>query len=222
MASHEFRSLLNTIDAHAQRLIAMREHLTAPELAERAGRIRSAVRRMTHLHEELTGSAHLVDESGDLHYSPAEVNIAAVLSDVCRLQRELTPEAHIRELNPSKLPPVQGDATLLRQIFGNLLSNAVKYSPWAARIDVLARPHHDAVMVVVEDHGIGIPDEECDRIFEHLYRASNAGGVAGEGVGLYVVKTLLALHKGSIRVVSREGQGSRFEVQLPRRLTAVG
>jgi two-component system, OmpR family, sensor kinase len=216
MASHEFRTLLAQIDANAQRMISMRERLSATELAERAHRIRDAVRRMTQVIDDLSGCAELIDGHGNLHYREAEVDLTAVLREACELQRELTPDARIRETAESQPITVRGDATLLRPVFGNILSNAVKYSPKATWVDVSVARQEDEIAVVIEDHGIGIPEKECHRVFEHYYRASNTSGIPGSGVGLYVAKTLIDLHHGSIAVDSREGEGSRFEVRLPR------
>jgi two-component system, OmpR family, sensor kinase len=215
MASHELRALLAQIDGHAQRMISMQERLTAAELAERAHRIRGAVRGMTQLINDLVGSAQLVDGRGDVHYCPTQVNLTAILSETCDLQRELTPHALIREM--SSLAPfmVQGDATLLRQVFGNILSNAVRYSPQAPSVDVSIARENDLIAVTIEDRGVGVPEQERQLVFERCYRGSNTAGVPGSGVGLYVVKTLIDLHKGSVSVRDREGGGARFEVRLP-------
>jgi len=213
MASHELRGLLALIDANAQRMIAMQERLTPAELAERAQRIRGAVRSMTQLVEDLVGTADVVDAHGHVHYQPQEVDLTALLGEVCDLQRELTPHARIRGVSAASLT-VRGDATLLRQVFGNILSNAVRYSRRPAQVNVSIAREDAVVVVIVEDRGIGIPEPERGLVFERYYRGSNTTGVAGSGVGLYVVKTLVELHKGSVAVQAREGGGTRFEVRL--------
>lgn len=215
MASHELRSLLAQIDGHAQRMISMQERLTAAEIAERAHRIRGAVRGMTQLVDDLVGSAQLVDGRGDVHYRPTEVDLAVILSEVCDLQRELTPHALIREVASQQPFFVQGDATLLRQVFGNILSNAVRYSPQAALVDVSIAREKDEIAVLIQDRGVGVPEHERQLVFQRCYRGSNTAGVPGSGVGLYVVKTLIDLHEGNVAVHGREGGGSRFEVRLP-------
>ena len=160
MASHELRSLLALIDANAQRMISMQERLTAAELSERAQRIRGAVRSMTQLIDDLMGSAGSVDVHGDVHYHPREVNLTAVLSEICDLQRELAPHARIQGPVTAQPFTVQGDATLLRQVFGNILSNAVRYSQPPAVVDVSVTQESTAVVVRIEDRGIGIPEPE--------------------------------------------------------------
>jgi two-component system OmpR family sensor kinase len=215
MASHELRTLLAQIDGQAQRLISMRERLSAAELAERADRIRGAVRGITQLLDDLVGSAQLVEGRGDVHYRPTEVDLTAILGEVCDLQRELTSHALI-EMGSTQRFIVQGDATLLRQAFGNILSNAVRYSPQAALVEVNISQENDVIAVIIADRGIGVPEHERQLVFERCYRGSNSASVPGSGVGLYVVKTLVELHRGSVTVCGREGGGSTFEVRLPR------
>jgi signal transduction histidine kinase len=215
MASHELRTLLAQIDGHAQRMISMQERLTAAEMAERALRIRGAVRGMTQLVNDLVGSAQLVDGRGDVHYRPTEVDLVVILSELCDLQRELTPQASIREMASPQPCIVRGDATLLRQVFGNILSNAVRYSPQAAQVDVNIAQEKAVIAVLIQDRGVGVPEHERQRVFERCYRGSNTAGVPGSGIGLYVVKTLVDLHEGSVAVRGREGGGSSFEVRLP-------
>ena len=70
--------------------------------------------------------------------------------------------------------------------------------------------------VVISDHGIGIPAGDLDRVFERYHRGGNVSGIVGTGVGLYLVKMVVDLHHGTVEVQSREGEGSRFTVQLPR------
>jgi two-component system, OmpR family, sensor kinase len=216
MASHEFRTPLAIIDGHAQRLISMRDRLTAGELTERARKVRNAVRRMTQLIDNLIGSARLIDGRIGLNYHPTQIDLGSLVREACHLQRELTPDARILELVPPQSLIVYGDASLLSQVLGNLLSNAVKYSPDAGLIQVGAAPDGAQIAVVIADQGIGIPEAEQEHVFERYYRGSNTSGIVGSGVGLYLVRTIVELHEGSVALESREeGEGSRFTVRLP-------
>ena len=215
MASHEFRTPLAIIDGHAQRFISMRDRLTADELTQRARKVRSTVSRMTQLIDNLIGSARLIDGRIELNYHPTQVDLGGLVREICHLQRELTPDAEILDRMAPQPLNVYGDASLLRQVFGNLLSNAVKYSPDAGLIQVTAANQDAQIAVVIEDHGIGIPETEQEQVFERYYRGSNTSGIVGSGVGLYLVRTIVDLHKGSVALHSREGEGSRFTVQLP-------
>jgi len=218
MASHEFRTPLAIIDGHAQRLITMRDRLSALELAERARKVRSTVRRMTQLIDNLIGSARLIDGGIDLNYHPTQVDLTELIREVCDLQQELTLDARI--LAPEQSAGAQqlavfGDASLLSQMFGNLLSNAVKYSPEGGLIRVTAVREGAHIVITIEDHGIGIPEMDRQRVFERYYRGSNTSGIVGSGVGLSLVSTIVGLHKGSIALHSREGEGSQFILCLP-------
>jgi signal transduction histidine kinase len=215
MASHEFRTPLTIVDGHARRLEKMRDSITAADVGERAGKIRAAVLRLTHMIDNLLNSARLVDGGAELYFDPAQMDLMASLREVCQLHREMVPGAQIVERFDAKPMPMVGDAKLLFQVFSNLLSNAVKYSPGGGIIEVSAGIVADQAVVAVTDRGIGIPSGDLDRLFERYQRGSNVSGIVGTGVGLYLVKIAVDLHKGGIEVESREGNGSRFIVRLP-------
>jgi two-component system OmpR family sensor kinase len=215
MASHEFRTPLGIIDGHAQRMISMRERLTADELTERARKVRNAVRRMTQLIANLISSSRLIDGRIGFNFHPAQVDLTAIVREACHLQRELTPDANLVDCLAERPLMVYGDASLLSQVLGNLVSNAVKYSPNGAPVRITSSHDGAQISVVIEDHGIGIPDSDRQRVFERYYRGSNTSGIVGSGVGLYLVKTIIDLHQGSIMLDSREGEGSRFTLRLP-------
>jgi signal transduction histidine kinase len=215
MASHEFRTPLGIIDGHAQRMISMRDRLTAEELTERARKVRNAVRRMTQLIANLIGSSRLIDGRIGFNYHPTQVDLTAIVREACHLQRELTPDAHLFDCPAERPLMVYGDASLLSQVLGNLISNAVKYSPDGAPVRITSLRDGADVSVVIEDHGIGIPDIDVQRVFERYYRGSNTSGIVGSGVGLYLVKTIIDLHQGSIMLDSHENEGSRFTLRLP-------
>jgi signal transduction histidine kinase len=193
----------------------MRDRSKLDELPERARKIRSMVRRMTQLIDNLIGSARLNDARIDFYFHPTPVDLTQLLVEACELQQELAPDARISRALPPRPVFVQSDAGLLSLLFSNLLSNAVKYSPDQALIKLEAVQDGEEISVAIEDHGIGIPEAERDRIFERYYRGSNTSGIIGSGVGLQLVKTIVELHNGNIALASREGEGSRFTIRLP-------
>jgi signal transduction histidine kinase len=215
MASHEFRTPLTIVDGHARRLEKMRGSMATAEIGERAGKIRAAVLRLTHLIDNLLNSARLADGGAELYFDPADMDLMALLREVCQLHREMVPGAQIVERFDAKPMPMVGDAKLLFQVFSNLLSNAVKYSPSGGMIEVDAASVADEAVIAVADRGIGIPAGDLDRLFERYHRGSNVSGIVGTGVGLYLVKMAVDLHRGAIAVESKEGNGSRFIVRLP-------
>jgi len=220
MASHEFRTPMTIIDGHARRLIKLKDSISPAEIGERAGKVRSAVLRMTHLIDNLLGSSRLIDGGGGQYFYPAEMDMAALLQEVCQLHREMVPGVQIVERIAANPMRMTGDPKLLFQVFSNLLSNAIKYSPDGGVIAVDAATVADEVVVTVADHGIGIPAADLDRLFERYHRGSNVSGIVGTGVGLYLVKMVVDMHGGAVAVESREDKGSRFTVRLPRKSAA--
>jgi signal transduction histidine kinase len=217
MASHEFRTPLTIIDGHARRLVKTKDSVTADEIGERAGKVRAAVLRLTHLIDNLLNSARLIDGGAAPYFHPAEMDMAALLYEVCQVHREMTPGAQITEQLAQTPMPMAGDAKLLFQVFSNVLSNAVKYSPHGGAIAVAAEVAAGNAVVRISDRGIGIPAADLDRLFERYHRGSNVSGIVGTGVGLYLVKMAVELHGGRVEVDSKEGDGARFTIRLPLR-----
>jgi two-component system, OmpR family, sensor kinase len=216
MASHEFRTPITIIDGHAQRLISLKDKLDSTALVERARKIRHAVRRITHLIQNMIDSMRMIDGDVKLYFHPEKIDLVPVLREVCQLHREIAPQAQILEgtAQPERIH-VNGDANLLFQAISNLLSNAIKYSPDGGLITVAVECADGTVTIGVKDRGIGISQADCGRLFERYFRGGNAAGIVGTGIGLYFVRTVMELHGGEIQVESREGEGSRFSMRLP-------
>jgi two-component system, OmpR family, sensor kinase len=215
MASHEFRTPMTVIDGHARRMIKMKDTMAPDETGERAGKIRSAILRMTHLIDNLLNSSRLIDGGAGHYFHPAEMDVAPLLQEVCQLHREMAPGTQITERIAAAPMRTVGDPKLLFQVFSNLLSNAIKYSPGGGTIGVDADICANEIVVGITDHGIGIPRTDLDRLFERYHRGSNVSGIVGTGVGLYLVKMAIDMHSGRAEVESKEGEGSRFTVRLP-------
>ncbi|MGP7816722.1 two-component system histidine kinase PnpS [Niallia sp. 01092] len=115
---------------------------------------------------------------------------------------------------------IEGDRGRLTQVFLNLISNAISYTPNGGKITVSVLERRKDVIVFVEDTGIGIENSEITRIFERFYRVDKARSrnSGGTGLGLAIVKHLIELHKGTIKVESKIGKGTTFQVQLKKEL----
>jgi signal transduction histidine kinase len=107
------------------------------------------------------------------------------------------------------------DEKLLRQILENLLSNAMKYSSSGSRVEFTLSYLETQVVFQIRDRGIGIPNEDQQRLFETFHRATNVGTIAGTGLGLAIVKKCVDIHQGQIAVESEIGVGTTFTVTLP-------
>lgn len=121
----------------------------------------------------------------------------------------------VTELEP--LFSVKMDVDLMRQVFTNLIENAIKYSPENTRILVTSMEDSGRVVIEVADQGIGIPDDELPHVFTKFYRSKTvkSSSTKGSGLGLYLAKYFVELHKGTISVDSQLGEGSTFTVELP-------
>ncbi len=112
---------------------------------------------------------------------------------------------------------VLGDETLLVTALANLISNAIAYSPNGSAVSISRRRNGDMVEIAVTDRGIGIAQEDQERVFERFFRVDKARSRAtgGTGLGLAIVKHVAANHNGSIRLWSRRGTGSTFTLSIP-------
>lgn len=113
--------------------------------------------------------------------------------------------------------PVAGDAVRLREVIDNLVNNAIKYSPRDGSISLHLSASGEVVLLVVEDQGPGLTDDDRERLFGRFQRLSArpTGGESSTGLGLWIVGQLVDLHGGSVRVESEPGHGSRFIVEFP-------
>jgi signal transduction histidine kinase len=215
MASHEFRTPLTIIDGHAQRLSKLSDRLGMEEIVTRAGKVRAAVLRMTHLIDNLLTSTRLLESGAGLYFHPQDLELRDLVHDVCQLHRESAPNSTIVEAPGDSPLRMVGDPKLLSQVFDNLLSNAIKYSPRGGAVRISSWAENGGFAVAVEDRGLGIPPDDVGRLFERYFRGSNVSGIVGTGVGLNLVKMVIDLHGGSVAVDSQLGRGSRFTVRLP-------
>jgi len=213
MASHEFRTPLAIIDSAAQRLQRNADKAAPADVDRRVEKIRNAVGRMTRLMESTLIAARL--DAGRPTIQLDDCNIAALIRETCARQQDIA-EKHTISCQIDSLPDVvTADAQALEQIFTNLLSNAVKYAPDSPNIHVNAQTDAQQIVVSVRDCGVGIDEDDLPNMFQRFFRARTSTGIAGTGIGLNLVKTLVELHGGSIWVESKKGEGSLFTVRLP-------
>jgi signal transduction histidine kinase len=209
MVSHEFRTPLAIIDSAAQMLLMRAERSDAGSLP-RLETIRGAVQRLVDLIATCLADEQL--ESGRIVLQERRLDLRPILEQAVAHYRAASPGRDIT-LDLAELPEAWGDPGLLALVFNNLVGNAIKYSE-AGAVEVAARPDHGGIIVSVTDHGIGVPPEDCARIFERFFRAANAHNIHGSGIGLHMVRQIVELHGGSITVDSRMGRGSTFTVRL--------
>jgi len=113
------------------------------------------------------------------------------------------------------LPLIEADPARMQQVLVNLLHNAIKFTPPNGQITVAAEEKEKYVIFSVKDTGVGIPEEDLDRIFERFYKADRARSSGGTGLGLSISRHLIEAHQGKIWVESVQGKGSTFFFSLP-------
>lgn len=217
IAAHELRTPLTAMLGYA-RLLERRQS-RAPTLDERDQRaLRTIVAQGLRLDDLVNLLLDLSRiEAGRLQLDSAELDLTAL---VRQQADDLLPtlERHTLALDlPGEPLVVMGDAVRLDQVLQNLLHNAVKYSPDGGRIGVRLERQTGFAALTVSDEGIGVPADALPQLFQRFFRAPNAAAlhISGSGVGLYVVREIVARHSGTVAVTSVEGAGAAFTVRIP-------
>jgi PAS domain S-box-containing protein len=215
--AHELRTPVTSLLGYAELLMRRMERgRLTPENIEQP--VRTVVEQGRRL-ERLTGM--LLDvtrlEGDQILLTPAPLDVMELLERVLRGLYILA-EQHTIEARLLQHPVIiLGDELRLEQVFYNLLHNAIKYSPPGSIITIETRADEAQFTAIIADQGVGIPTDDLPHIFERFYRAANVNSAhaVGMGVGLYLVKQLVTLHKGTITVESELGVGSTFTITLP-------
>ncbi|MGD0429003.1 MAG: ATP-binding protein [Candidatus Acidiferrales bacterium] len=214
--SHEFKTPLTAIQGFAETLLA--GAIDDPENNRRFLEIiRNHAIRLARLTNDLLKLARI--EAGKMELEFSSVGLLELIEGCTETtllkanRKEITLEISV----PPQLPPVRGDATLLRDVLQNLLDNAIQYTPAGGHISVAATAGPREAVVSVADTGIGIPLADSERIFERFYRvdAARSREAGGTGLGLSIAKHIVEAHGGKLWVESTVGQGSKFSFSLP-------
>ena len=180
-----------------------------------------AARRMVRLQDLLRDLLALGALKDRLpHHKKTELNLVELVRRVAEI---VQPEAEARgvpvtlSLPDTPLPFRITDEDVYRLV-GNLLENAVKYTPQGGRVSLEVRGSESQILIIISDTGIGISPDAMPHIFEEFYRAANVKelGTEGTGLGLSLVKRIVDLYQGQMRVESELGKGTTFTVTLPR------
>jgi predicted ATPase/signal transduction histidine kinase len=170
--------------------------------------------RLTRLVGDLLEVSRL--DRSRLQLNPTELDLAALVREVVDRVRPEAARARC-PLTVQASSPVRGrwDRSRLDQVLTNLLSNAIKFGA-GAPVEISASADGDTARLQVTDHGIGISPVEQARIFDRFARAVAVDNYGGLGLGLYICRTIVEAHGGTIQVESEPGRGARFTVDLPR------
>ncbi|HET7813250.1 MAG TPA: hybrid sensor histidine kinase/response regulator, partial [Candidatus Baltobacteraceae bacterium] len=215
--AHDFKGPLTSILGFTELLES--DGLEGEDATNALRTIRGAATRLAGLANDTLALSRI--EQGDLNIAADPVNIADLVRE--SVDEHATERSITLDIDADD-PIVRGDPARLRQVFDNLIGNAIKYSPGGDGVSVKIKQSERALHVAVADSGIGIPEGEMKLLFERFRRASNAkmSKIKGTGLGLYLAKTLVERHGGTIHVQSALNEGSTFSVVLPRMRDGVG
>jgi signal transduction histidine kinase len=215
-AGHEFNTPITVIEASVQTL---EENLKENESREILEVISRASARMRDLAASLMLLARMENPELVAKRTPIELN--EILEPIVEQFESLAAQKNIRiKVN---IPPnvvVLGNKDSLTTMISNLLDNALRYTDRGGTISLNVVGQESAVIMTVEDTGIGIPSECLSHIFERFYRVdkSRSRAAGGSGLGLSIVKAIVEAHKGVVKAESEVGKGTKFTVVLPSRV----
>jgi two-component system sensor histidine kinase SenX3 len=211
--SHELKTPMGAIGLLAETLLSENE----PEVAQRlAQRIHTEAFRISRVIDDLLDLSRIESEESPPR-EPVLINL--VMAEAAERVRAAADQRGVTVSLDEPSPPIAvlGDRRQLTSAVYNLLENAVKFSYEGGNVDCTGKVVGDEINVSVADHGVGIPARDLERIFERFYRVDHGRSreTGGTGLGLAIVRHVAQNHHGSVRVESREGEGTTFTLQLP-------
>ncbi|WP_043388470.1 hybrid sensor histidine kinase/response regulator [Archangium violaceum] len=215
VAAHELRTPLTTLGLQLGTLVQRARRESSPEMVERLDKGLRQVKRLGSLVETLLDVSRL--STGELSLTLEGVDLVELVREVLeRFAAESRAMGCALRLEAARELVGQWDRMRVEQVVAGLVSNALKFG---ARQPVDVRVVSDGVVarVVVEDRGIGVPEEQLERIFERFGRAVSSRSYGGLGLGLYLARRGAEAHGGRVWAESRPGGGARFTLELPLR-----
>jgi len=215
--SHELRTPLSSIRVFGE-LMRLGRVQEREKIVQYGEYIESEGRRLSRLIDNILDFSKI--ESGQRVYRFEDEDLLAIVEDVVKTFDVRLRQGEVRievQTPPEALPVVCVDAGALGHAIGNLIDNAIKYGNGARQIIVRLAVEQREVRISVRDHGVGIPSEEHERIFERFHRVGSSlvHDVRGSGLGLAIVKHIVEAHGGRVSLSSAPGKGSEFTLHLP-------
>ena len=215
--SHELKTPLTTIKSYTETLLAgaLAERETAESFL---GIIDSEADRMNRIVKDLLQLSRM--ENNQEKWNMKEGNLISLLK-MAVTKVALTAQTKNQSLNsffdPDSRVAVIMDKDRIEQVVLNILSNAINYTQDGGRIDIDLVTQQKEAHIIIDDNGIGIPEEELSRVFERFFRVDKARSrsMGGTGLGLAISKQIIEEHGGRIELTSRENRGTKVEIILP-------
>ncbi|CEO07478.1 two-component sensor histidine kinase [[Clostridium] sordellii] len=221
--THEFRTPLNLIFSSVQLIDQSISNIKKGDVNVLIRYLRIIEQngmRLLKLVNNLIDSTRI--DSGCLDYNPQNKDIVAFVENICESVVEFSHSQNIDLIfdTDQEEKIISFDSDKMERIVLNLLSNAIKYNKENGRIDVVIKCNEDYIDINVRDTGVGIPSDKIGDVFEKFKQVDNrlTKISEGSGIGLSIVKSLVALHNGMVDVSSKVGVGTEFKVKIPNKL----
>ena len=217
IASHQLRTPLTAIRWYAEMLSAGDAGKLKKQQKEFVGEIYGSVLKMIEMINTFLVLSRI--ESGRTKNEPVEINLSKFTEEIIHDFKPLIDEKKIKVklTADDNLPIVISDRIMIRQVIANLLSNGVNYVDKNGEILIEIKTSGKEIVYSIKDNGIGIPENQKNKIFERFFRAGNAQLKipSGTGLGLSLIKQVVELWKGRIWFESKEGKGAKFYFTIP-------
>ena len=214
--SHELRTPLTFVKGYVQLLLEG----NAGELTDEQKDYLAIVAEKTDVITGLVSNIMFLQQADQVPGNMKPVSLTKVAWGALRGCAATAEKANLTlvEHLPNDLPPVAGNEARLLQVFDNLLGNAIKFSPDGGRIAVTVEDVGQMVQASVSDQGIGIPQDQQDKVFERFYQVNGSARrrFSGVGLGLAIVKRIVETHGGQVWVESKPRKGSTFYFAIPK------
>jgi len=218
LSAHQLRTPLSAIKWTLRMLLDGDLGEITKEQKEYIGKTYESNERMIDLINDLLNVTRI--EEGRYLYEPTLTDFQAIVQFVINSFKEEIKKKRIKfefKKTEEKLPEVKVDVEKMRLAVQNLLNNAISYTPSGGEVTISLKYDKDKIEVAVKDTGIGIPQDQQERVFSKFFRATNAirKETKGTGLGLYIAKNIIEAHGGKIWFESKEDKGSTFYFTLP-------
>ncbi len=215
MMSHDLKTPLARIQGMLE-IVGRDKNPLSDEQKNAIRSIQNSTEDLLSFISSILNFSRIESQGAQLNLKTKDINI--IVEEVITKSSHLAKQKNIKiikDLEP--LFSIKLDLDLIRQVITNLLENAIKYSPENTEIKVKSDEKDGYVRVSITDQGIGIPEDEMPRLFMKFFRSRKAKNspIKGSGLGLYLSKYFVELHKGTLTAESKENIGSTFVVQLP-------
>ncbi len=217
IASHEFRTPLSTILSSVTLIEKYDQPVDVEKKTKHIERIKSSVKNLTEILNDFLSLEKL--EAGKVELNPSGFDLVAFSKDLCEeMQIMARPGQQIVYHHEGEYKKAVLDKQLLRNACINLLNNAIKYSPDATPVEFTTSCNGE-IVISIKDHGLGIPVEDQQHLFERFFRARNVTAIQGTGLGLNIVNRYIKLMNGSMNYHSAENIGSEFIIRFPQTIS---